>query len=187
VKIASALIFLALAPAAILAQSGAPATRPTESIAALPAILPPPPMSQQYSLLDRRSIFIRGSQTVYAGSGGPTTGGSSRPARPEESLVFNGVTETDHQIVAFIEDTTALKVNQYQVGDSVAGGKIVDINLDSLQFQSHGKTTTVYVGQNLLGGEATNLESSPTSGGATGPDSDVVARMRARRQAELGH
>jgi hypothetical protein len=183
VKIAWILILLALSATIQAAAT----TRPASSAGALPAILPPPPMSAQYSLLNRRSVFIRGTQTVYqGGSSGGSSGGASRPARPEEALVFNGVSETDHQIVAFVEDTVALKVNQYQVGDSVAGGKIVDINLDSLEFQSHGKTTTVYVGQNLLGGEATNLESSPTSGGTTGPESDIVARMRARRHQELG-
>jgi hypothetical protein len=166
----------------------AAATRPESASPAQPVIIPPPPMSSQYSLLNHRSIFIRGTQTVYpSGSSGGSSGGASRPARPEEALVFNGVTETDHQIVAFIEDTVALKENQYQVGDSIAGGKIVDINLDSLQFESHGKTTTVYVGQNLLGGEVTNLGSAPSSGGPTGPESDIVARMRARRRQELGH
>ncbi|MGD1278175.1 MAG: hypothetical protein ABR964_13260 [Tepidisphaeraceae bacterium] len=152
-----------------------PATQPE------PILIPTPrPMSRQYQLPPDRTIFVKGRLASDA-SGGTRPAG---PARPEETLVFSGVTETDYQMVAFVEDTAAGKISQLQVGDSIASGKITDITLDSLEYEADGKRTLVRVGQNLLGADALGLPSLATTQSA---GSELLDRLRRRRQQELGH
>lgn len=158
------------------AMGAPPATQPE------PILIPTPrPMSRQYQLPPDRTIFVKG-RLASDGSGGTTRPGG--PARPEETLVFSGVTETDYQILAFIEDTASGKIRQLQEGDSIASGKITDITLDSLEFEAGDKTTLVHVGQNLLGADVLGLPSLSTTQ-PTG--NEVLDRLRRRRQQELGH
>ncbi len=124
-------------------------------------------MPREFDSLSRRNIFIKGRQTSdsFDGGGGfsraPEREYSSGPAADE--LIFNGVTISEQSVVAFIEDTTTGTVRLVQVGDSVARGKIGQIDLDSLQYVANGKTYRVLVGQNLLGGDPISSASTPAN------------------------
>lgn len=174
--------------------------------------LKPRPISSDYYVLLRRSIFIRGSQRVfdpgdgygnglsrgYPTTSGPTTDSSSTQPMtpiwsPENVMVFNGASNANGQMVAFIENTSLNSIARFQVGDSVATGKITAITLDQLDYSVNGRVTHVLIGQNLFGVDTQVLTTqavvgnsgAATSGPAGGADS-VLERLRLRRLKELG-
>ncbi|HUB27050.1 MAG TPA: hypothetical protein VL992_16615 [Tepidisphaeraceae bacterium] len=150
-------------------------------------------MSNLFWILTQRSIFFHGHfvppmTTAYE----PPSESylqQQRLRHQEDSLVFNGATVTDGKIEAFLADSDSGNEIVVQVGDSVALGKITDISLNELDYQRTGSGNSmvhVTIGHNLNGynmWEATTLPSTlPTDNGV---DSDVLARMRARRLKEL--
>jgi hypothetical protein len=112
---------------------------------------------------------------------------------PENVMVFNGASNANGQMVAFIENTSLNSIARFQVGDSVATGKITAITLDQLDYSVNGRVTHVLIGQNLFGVDTQVLTTqavvgnsgAATSGPAGGADS-VLERLRLRRLKELG-
>ena len=156
-------------------------------------VLTPRAMPKDFAVLSSRSIFVHGRMRMS--DGGPTTSLTvAPPARPEQSLVFNGATLTESQIVAFIEDTSAGKVMKLRAGEAVARGKLGTITLDTLEYDAGGKVTRVQIGQNLDGNAAVMPTSRPVSsdaspGSTTGPSggaSDMLEKLRLKRLQELG-
>jgi hypothetical protein len=198
----------------------APTTAPTSNYAADLAGMPnlkPKPYPNQYGALLRRSIFIHGSQGVRDpwhnpdDLSRPSDNGPIRPSNPnpnaEGVLVFNGASDVDGQLVAFVENTGMNQISRYHVGDAVgqgAQGKIAGITLDSIDYQVGTKITHVMLGQNLYGQETQVLTTQPVAGSGgfgtssssggptTGPSStpggtdSVLERLRKRRMQELG-
>jgi hypothetical protein len=192
---------------------------PTSTYAADNAGMPdltPKPYPMQYSAVLNRSIFIKGSQRVIdpgaprpvvpvPNSGNTGTSGPN-PNAPEALLVFNGASDVDGQLVAFIENTGMNQISRYHVGDLVGQntqGKIAAITLDSMDYQIGTKITHVMLGQNLYGQETQILTTQPVfgsgsvaSGGAGpttgpastsgGPTDSILERLRKRRMQELG-
>jgi hypothetical protein len=130
-----------------------------------------------------------------------TTGPTSLPAAwaPESILVFNGASDANGQIVAFIENSGLNTIAKYQVGDAVAQGKLSAITLDSLDYKVGSQVTHVLLGQNLQGIDMQVLTTQPVSSttspttqdaspGTTGNSStdSVLERLRRRRLQELG-
>ncbi len=172
----------------------APSSSPANGVTAdnfVPSV--PHAMDENYAVLTRRSIFIKGIQSVRIFTTSPTTDRATSTAPtvdPDASLVFNGVTRTDESIVAFIEDTTTSTVRVVHVGDAVGHGTISAITIDSLQYESRGRTTTVRIGQSLLAMDRTATATQPTASTDAAPTapaaiSDVEARLRRRRLEEL--
>jgi len=170
--------------------------------------LRPKPIAIEYDVLLHRSIFIRGRQGVYdpgevgnrqyvGTDTGPTTSPTTTQATvvawsPENVMVFNGASNANGQLVAFIENTSLNSIARFQVGDSVATGKIIGITLDQLDYSVGGRVTHVMLGQNLSGVDTQVLTTQPVTSGA-GPSSgpsggadDVLERLRRRRLQELG-
>ena len=171
------------------------------------------PAGDPFAVLDTRSIFVKGDQTISANANHTTNfqpvGGLAR--KPEAALVFNGVTLIDGQANAFIEDLTADRVSTVKVGDAIAGGKVSAITFDTLTYQGNGRTLNVTLGQNLEGNLAISTAMDSTAGAAatTSPTTlpfqpgyigvggssgvitngmspeDILARMKAKRQAEM--
>jgi hypothetical protein len=162
----------------------------------------PLPMSAAFSAVRYRSIFVKGEQSLR-----PDGGGYTRPAyvptpsRPQASLVFNGVIVVGDRADAMIEDTNAHRVFTVRVGELLAGGRVLAITFDNLDYQDGGKLTRVAIGQTLEGTAATSLpDAAPTAtGGPPPPDAagtlgntvgmspeDILARMKRRRQMEMG-
>jgi hypothetical protein len=158
----------------------APTSRPDGDIAA------PSPLPQEFDVLNYRNIFYKG----YLPS--PDRSERSGPATPEfhsaeTTLIFNGVTITDGKPTAFLENTDLGNVVQVHVGDTVASGKVVNIALDSLDYQFNGRVIQVHIGQNLAGGSGwgtTAATTAPSSTGSAAADS-VLEKLRLRRQQEL--
>jgi hypothetical protein len=180
--------------------------------------LTPKPYPRQYSAMLSRSIFIKGRQTVRDNHidpnvrpsyfSGPTTD-STNPAPSsfgiESVLVFNGASDANGQLVAFVENTGMNQITRYHLGDPVgqgAQGKISAITLDSIDYQAGARVTHVNLGQNLNGQDVQILTTQPVAAGMTpttgpagttqpatpggaGTDS-VIERLRRRRMQELG-
>ncbi|MGA3066689.1 MAG: hypothetical protein ABSF29_07560 [Tepidisphaeraceae bacterium] len=152
----------------------------------------PTEMSRAFDLLNSYSLFAKGR--IAQSSGGGNSGGFDAQA-PENVLVFTGVTVTDHATVGFIEGTSQQSVRQVKIGDSIAQGKITDITLDELDYQSNsGRKVRVAVGQNLRGENAfgliygTGIESEGpvvTDQNVDPGTAAILQRLRAKRLAEL--
>jgi hypothetical protein len=197
---------------------GESTTPPTSNYAADTAGMPdltPKPYPMQYGAVLNRSIFIKGRQYVRD-PGAPRTiinpVSGNDPTRSvalaESSLVFNGASDVDGQLVAFVENTGMNRISRYHVGDPVgqgAPGRIAAITLDSIDYQVGTKVTHVTLGQNLYGQETQVLTTQPvagvssSTGGAAGPTTgpsstsgssggsdSILERLRRRRMQELG-
>ena len=124
-------------PASSRLGGARPSTRPAVVGLSLPI---------QYSILMDRSLFARSGKAAPSRRGGP-----GPAASPESGLALRGLARDDTSFIAFIEDTASHRTLQLKSGDAVAAGRIRQISLDALAYESGGKLTQVRVGQNLLG------------------------------------
>ena len=136
------------------------------------------PMAAEFAVLNVRSIFYKG-HFVPAPLNGPGAGPSpteltTQPTTaptPESEVVLDGVTHSDDQIVAFLENRSDQKVSLVHVGDAISHGHITDITLDELDYQSGDKLVHVKVGQNLDGVTASAPPTTQPLAGSGGPPS----------------
>jgi len=171
-----------------------------------PAELPPlqttsTPMAHQYDVLLTRSIFAREKTRAH----GPTPEGIDR--RPETTLVLRGVMDQDGVYSAFIEDTTAGKLQELKPGDTLAAGKVARITLAGVEYEASGHTTRVGIGSNFDGVAVAAVPPSPeppaaaprranesaaqTAAAKAGPSekiaaSERLAKIRQKRQSSGG-
>lgn len=159
--------------------------------------------SERYGILAEKNIFVKNRPPTRTGSRNT----SERPRRTEEQHVLTGITIQEGRNVAFIENTGTHTTERVVQGASIAGGKITDVKLDSLEFETNGKKVRVAVGRNLLGdaysgSSATSSSSSGSSGstttapsgsggGSTPPRADeanmsIEERMKRARERALG-
>ena len=131
---------------------------------------------RQYSAMLSRSIFIKGRQYVIdPGSihGNPRVVADTRPTGPigpstynEGMLVFNGASDANGQMVAFIENTGMNQIGRYHVGDAVGQGttgRITAITLDSIDYTRGSHVTHVNLGQNLNGQDVQIITTQPVA------------------------
>jgi hypothetical protein len=196
----SLVTFLLGLATATTAPATLPATRPFSALSPGPSVpLAAPPfkpapksLPKDYAVLNFRSIFFKGRGPLPA-SGGPDeirnlskTSSSGPPT--EETLVFNGVTETEDGTISSHE------VQLVQVGQPLAAGKIIGLTLHQLDYAAAGKIVHVEIGENLAGQlveastqptEEPIVAPAPISSGAGGAN-NVLERMKKRREQELG-
>jgi len=199
-------------------QAAAPA--PASDTMRIPT---PPPMSREFDILLERSLFYHGHFIPPRQSRDETPqeraarlareqamqGGRSA-YRPEANFVFRGVlTEKLGGTQVLLENISTNRPVMLRIGDVVAMGmgKIVGADFDDLKYQAAGKTTTVHLGDNLLGapaGEpvsadqsydntAATTDSNNGGGNPSTPPLDsskmaqIIAELKAKRAAEMGH
>jgi hypothetical protein len=155
----------------------------------------------RYAVLTDQNIFLKDRRTR------PRNGSTSteRPmtemdrikATPEAKFVLTGVVFEDGDYRAFIEDTSASKVLRLSVGEPIARGKITEIDIDTIAYESAGKTTIINVGTTLTGIPYSAFTASPGATPAPGaapstplpdpnnPNLTIEERMKLRRAAEL--
>ena len=108
----------------------------------------------RFGVVYEKNIFLRDRPTYnpHARDAAPATGPSFTPRRPEESYVLTGIKLQEGRHVAFIENTGGGGGTQrVLIGGAIAGGKVVDLDLDALEYESGGKRTRIEVGRNLAG------------------------------------
>jgi hypothetical protein len=72
-------------------------------------------------------------------------------ADPAAKFVLVGLAETKNARTAFVMNDDSQLVSQLKTGDELAGGKVVAINVDQMDFSDRGVTRHVLVGQKLTG------------------------------------
>ncbi|MGD0768863.1 MAG: hypothetical protein ABSB42_11820 [Tepidisphaeraceae bacterium] len=206
------LLIVAIASSAMAAESttrpevsaAAPATRPSVAAPQYESNRPnrrnqrrnepaQPNLPTIYEEVGARNIFVKGNQRPprqeAPGLPGPL------PPSPTQ-LVLTGVAVADNGKLAFLEDQQESTITRVKVGDAIAAGKIVNITLDSLEYQdAGGKIVRVFVGYNLAGGDVwgvanagatTQASTQPQRTGPRGPNESMEDYLRRRRAAESG-
>jgi hypothetical protein len=200
-KKSTALILTTLLAAASFGATASTTLPTTTQASAAPAPTTNPylalrGMSADYIVLTNRSIFKKGSQMTDPFA--PTT--PLPPPRPqpytpaESSLEFNGAMHADASWTAFFENTSNHDVFVKHEGDNIARGKITAITLDSIDYETNGRQNTIALGHTLDGSEGPGLASAPSlslsstqpSANFSGPNADVLERLRQKRLKELG-
>lgn len=149
-------LFATLAAGLTLAATSAPTSRPA------PAETPAASWDK-YQIITTRNIFLRDRSPRYRSSG------YSRPVRPvsdEDSIVLTGIVQQGLECVAFFENTRTNETMRLLVGQSLGGGTLAWICLESIGYRSAGGTRTITVGQ-ALSGEIASLSSPPSSTGSS--------------------
>jgi hypothetical protein len=171
------------------AATSAPSTRPSDR--------------ERYAVLTDQNIFLKDRRSrrssASTGETRPKTDLERLRETPEASLVLTGVVFEDGDYRAFVEDTKAAKVLRLSVGDAIARGKVTLIDIDTVAYESAGKTTVINVGTTLAGVPYSAFTATPGATPATGssaasstplpdpnnPNLTLEERMRLRRAAEL--
>lgn len=100
-----------------------------------------------YEILLARSIFAP-QVTAAAGAHGRAPGPS---LAPESAFAFRGVSEQGEHFTALVEDTSSGKTVPLRTGDPIARGRITQVTLHTLEYETAGKIRRVEVGQTLSG------------------------------------
>jgi hypothetical protein len=187
-NIVMALAALAMAGAAVIAAETTPATRQN--------------YNDRYGVLSDRNIFLRerGRPAPSTRRYDSSTTSSSRPAA-ESTYVVTGIVLEEGQYRAYVEEVNTGRVQRLAVGDAVAKGHVLDIDIDAMAYSANGKGTWIPIGCDLQGKPFNAFPSAlsrymsttgPTSGPSTqgaaplpidpnAPNLSVEERMRLRR------
>ncbi len=198
-----------VALALLLAVAPLTAGEPSLEKPSVPAVAPvrAAPTADRYNVILRKNIFAKDRQNLNADGSTPPVVKTTvkEPPKPEALTVLVGVVERDGKLSAMLENRGTGKTQVLHSGDSVAGGKIGTITLDSIEYSAAnaGSAVTVSIGRTLEGGappmatDAKTGESTATtssaSGGTAAPavpaapsgSNDILERMRKKRQEEL--
>jgi len=132
-----------------------------------------PPEKQQsfderYKVIWEQNMFLKerkkpGSTTPRNGAdgGGPNGRGNREQRAPETLFALRGVVFEEGQNFAYFEDMTTAKMLRLIVGDSIAKGRIAEIEIDAVAYEAGGQITWVSVGTDLRG-KAAVLLSTPS-------------------------
>jgi hypothetical protein len=183
-----ALASLAMAGAAVIAADTPPTTREN--------------YNDRYGVLSDRNIFLRerGRPAPSTRRYESSTMSSSRPAA-ESTYVLTGIVLEGGQYRAYVEEVSTGRVQRLAVGDAVAKGHVLDIDIDAMAYSANGKGTWIPIGCDLQGKPfnafptalsrymtSTGPTSGPTTHAATplpidpnSPNLSVEERMRLRR------
>ncbi len=177
------------------------------AVASTPSVvasIKPTRMSSAFDSVTVRSIFLKGEQRIGRSGrdDGPRSFLTAPPYDPRANLVFRGFTQNGDRTDAMIEDTGANKIFSVRVGELLAGGRVLAIGFDTLDYQYGGKLTRVALGQTLEGTAASvastdppttapspggPVDAAPPLGTTAGMSAeDILARMKKRRQMEMG-
>jgi hypothetical protein len=131
----------------------------------------------RYNVLSERNIFMR-ERGRPAPSSRPRNDYSSQsqPAPvPEATYVLTGIVLEEGQYRAYVEEAGTGRVHRLAVGDAIARGHVLEIDIDAIAYSSNGKGTWVSIGNDLLGKPFSGFPSalsrylSSGAGSTTGP------------------
>ena len=153
-----------------------------------------------YKVVVERNIFSRdrGRAGERAATAAPQA-----PPRPERYIVLTGVVQRGEELIAFLENTRTGTTSRARIGDAVAQGRLANITLDYVDYESEGQTARIEIGKNLEGGVsapaipyeffeaagASEVSAAGTSEGeatVSGNEAAILERLRQERERELG-
>jgi hypothetical protein len=163
----------------------------------------------EYAVVAEKNIFLRDRSrpAPTSRSGNSSTSSSTQRAQKsaEETLVLTGVVFEDGEFHAYVEDTSAEKILKLAPGDTVAHGRIAQIEIDAVLYQTLTKPPLwVDIGSDFTGkaygsfSDSTSYSGSgssdetPSTGPASSqpainpndPNLTVEQRMRLRAQQQ---
>jgi len=165
--------------------------------------------AEAYAVLKTRSIFVKGDQRIASDPvPGPRGVDNGLRGKSGSTLVFNGVIFFGDEANAMIEDMGSNTVSLVHAGDLIAAGTVSAISFDDLTYEANAQQRHVSLGQNMDGvipspvapttmpagatptvdaaGAPAPGATTPPAPGAGGSAEDILARMKAKRNQELG-
>ncbi len=151
---------------------------------------------EHFAALWEHNIFVRDRTHLVPSAS------TMRPAAartPEESLVLTGIVLEDDGFHAYVEDADNSKVLKLSEGDPVARGRIVDMDLNAVEYERGDQQMWITVGSNFAG-QATLLGAASSASSSSGPGATqpttlpinpndpnltIEQRMKLRRLQEL--
>jgi len=127
---------------------------------------PPEKSFNDYKVIWEQNMFVKDRRKPNSATsrGSFNSRGNERPTRaPETLFALRGVVFEESKFYAYLEDMSAGKMLRLTVNDPIAKGKIADIEIDAVAYESNGQTTWVTVGTDLRGQSAV-LPSSDSYG-----------------------
>jgi hypothetical protein len=122
--------------------------------------------SDRYEILTEKNIFLRNRPRPRSAAREPR-----EPRRVEETFVLTGIALQEGRHVAFIENSGTRTTQRLLPGEAVAGGTVISVELDSLEFETKGRRLRVEIGRNLLGDVFVAETPAATTGPSTTPAS----------------
>lgn len=158
-------------------------------------------LNSQYGILLEQNIFMAERHKVVPPSTKPST---IRTLAPEQTMVLTGIVLEDGQLRAYVEDRARGQIKKLVIGDSIATGKVSDIQIDAIAYENATGKTWVGIGKTLSGTQFSSealisnmaeagVGGGPTTGPSTGSDGSLNTgglsaeeKMKLRRQQLLG-
>jgi hypothetical protein len=151
---------------------------------------------EHFAALWEHNIFLRDRGHPAPA---PSTTRPAASRTPEESLVLTGIVLEEDGFHAYVEDADSSKVLKLSEGDSIARGRIVDMDLNAVEYARGDQQTWIAVGSNFAG-QATLLGAAPSTDDSSSssstqpttlpfnpndPNLTVEQQMKLRRRQEL--
>jgi hypothetical protein len=110
--------------------------------------------NERYGVLSEHNIFLRErgkpARAAYVPSSQSSYSQYTKPV-PEATYVLTGIVLEEGQYRAYVEDTSTGRVLRLAVGDTVARGHVLEIEIDAIAYDLNGKGTWITVGSDLRG------------------------------------
>jgi hypothetical protein len=159
---------------------------------------------EQKTLDDYRVIYER---NMFSRDRRPPETNRRRPTRTTtqvlEIYVLRGIAAQKDERVAFIEEQVSGQTTKARIGNEVLGGTITEIQPNRVAFDDSGQTKYIQIGGEFGKTETTVVSTvseeesqqtastqtqtqQPADSGASADESEILRRLRERRQSELG-
>lgn len=154
------------------------------------------PLRESYRVIVERNIFLRDRRTATRPATTSTAPSPEAetpppaPLAPEAEYLLVGVALDDQAVRAYVEHVPQGRLLAVGPGDAIAGGQIVQITLDAVEFAGDSGSLWIEIGHNFLGQPVAprgngGSASMPAGDPAAGSNLSLEERLRLRRQQEL--
>jgi hypothetical protein len=125
--------------------------------------------SEQYGLVVENNIFLRDRTRRPSGNGNATTRPTTPQRSPEQTVALTGIVFEDGAFRAYFENLAAGTIFRVSPGDEVARGRVKEILIDAVAYESNGGVTWIEIGRDLTGSAAARPTATAGTGATTAP------------------
>lgn len=149
---------------------------------------------EDFSIIFERNIFDKSRRPPsqqFPPIPQPQPEPQPQPQRTERNYVLRGtVREGIDQYIAFVENTRNNSVMVVKAGDVLAEGRVTEIKLDSITYESDRGPANIEIGRNFEGAAVASSSPASQSGTRTAPsgasERELLEMLRRRREQEAG-
>jgi len=107
---------------------------------------------------------------------------------PEQSYyTLRGITKQSDGYISFIEDSRTVSVTRFRKGDSIADGRVTEIDMDHISYENGGKDLSVEIGMNLEGHvSGAGMQYLSSGSGRTQPNGEFSGIAQSRGMGQQG-